>query len=195
MAQLIFKTGTMSSRKSATLLMEHFDLTEQGYKVSVMKPALDTRDGDYVSSRAVQRKVEAIMIGNRTLGKIVHHVQEHKPNYILWDEANFATTQHIEELRIAATHYNVDVICYGLLTDFQTNLFEGSKRLIEIADEVIFMESQCVYCKNKSKVNMRKVDGKPVFAGEQIQIGGNESYQTVCYNHYDKFRREYNAKS
>lgn len=186
----------MSSRKSATLLMEHYDLTQKGHKVLVLKPRLDTRDGNYIGSRAINRNIKAQMIGERELNKIIHLTTNDKPDYILFDEVNFATKCHVEELRIAATHYNIEVICYGLLTDFQTNLFDGSKRLIEISDEVEFMKSSCAdaNCKNDSNINMRLLDGKPTFHGDQIQIGGNESYKTVCYNCYEKYRREYSGK-
>ncbi|MCU0685221.1 MAG: thymidine kinase [Polyangiaceae bacterium] len=100
---------------------------------------------------------------------------------VLVDEAQFLSTALVEQLRRLTLSHNVPVICYGLRTDFQTRLFEGSQRLLELADSIEEVKVTCQFCNRKAIFNMRFVDGKPTLVGEQVQLGGDESYAPCCY--------------
>ncbi|MCA9682299.1 MAG: thymidine kinase, partial [Myxococcales bacterium] len=104
---------------------------------------------------------------------------------ILVDEAQFLSPEIIDQLRDVTIDFNVPVICYGLRTDFQAHLFPGSKRLLELADSIEEVKVTCYYCGRKAVFNLRLVDGQPVGEGEQIQLGGNESYAPVCHGCYE----------
>lgn len=186
MAKLYFRYGTMNSGKSAHLLMVHHNYVEQGKNVVIFKPLLDTRDGDFVKSRALNGKVPAILIGIVTVGTMFDYVEKHKPACVLIDEVQFMTEEQVDEMTKIVDLLNVPVITYGLMTDFQTNLFTGSRRLIEVGAKVEEIKTICWDCENKAVYNMRLSDGVPVFSGEQIQVGGNESYKPVCRQCYEQ---------
>ena len=104
---------------------------------------------------------------------------------VLVDEAQFLAPRIIEQLRVLTRTQNVPVICYGLRTDFRTRLFPGAQRLLELADSIEEVKVTCQYCNRKAIFNMRLIDGEPVGEGEQIQLGGNESYAPVCHGCYE----------
>lgn len=108
------------------------------------------------------------------------------PNCILVDEAQFLDPAHIDQLRLATTLWHVPVICYGLRTDFRTNLFPGSKRLLELADEVEEVEMTCHYCPNKAILNLKHVNGIADTAGPTVQLGAEEKYYATCFACYHK---------
>ena len=114
-------------------------------------------------------------------------VKLRKYHAVLCDEIQFAKEHHIDELARIADDLNVPVLCFGLLTDFQGKLFEGSKRLVELADKIQEIKTICWYCGHKARMNMRTIDGEPVFEGEQIQIG-DEEYLPVCRKCYMSFK-------
>jgi thymidine kinase len=99
-------------------------------------------------------------------------------------EAQFLSAKVVDQLWSLTLAPGLPVICYGLRTDFQTHLFEGSRRLLELADSIEEVKVTCQYCNKKAVFNMRLVGGKPVREGEQIQIGGDESYVPVCHGCY-----------
>ena len=105
------------------------------------------------------------------------------PHCILIDEAEFLTAQQVVDLANIVDTYNIPIICYGLRTDFQCNLFEGSKTLFEVADKLEEIKTVCQWCDHKATMNLRMVDGSPVYDGNQIQIGDQE-YISVCRYHY-----------
>lgn len=111
---------------------------------------------------------------------------EDKPDCILVDEANFLTREQVFELTDVVDFFNIPVICYGLRADFRLNFFEGSHPLMELADKIEEIKTICE-CGAKATVNMRFVDGKAVTAGDQVFIGGNESYKSVCRKCYKKY--------
>lgn len=182
MQRLYFKYGTMGSSKSAQALMCKFNYEQKGMKVMLVKPALDTRDDDteaMVRSRiGLTAKCETISLNDSFVDLYNRYKKEHGCDCIIVDEAQFCTSQQIDELK-QLTQY-VPVLCYGLLKDFRCQLFEGSKRLVELADSLQEIKSVC-RCGRKSTVNARFIDGKCVDDGPVVFIGGDESYENMCY--------------
>lgn len=190
MSSLVFRSGTMNSGKSAHLLLTYHSLVSSGKKVMVFKPSTDSRDGGEVVTRAFDARVDAILIGSMDLNKIYRTVRDERPDFILIDEVQFFNEAVIDELGHIADDFETKVVCYGLKTDFQKNLFSGSKRLIEIGATLEDLNSVCVNCKRYAVYNMRTSNGVPIFDGEQIQTGGNESYTAVCRKCYEKAKTE-----
>ena len=187
MAKLRFYYGTMNSSKTANLLMVRHNYLEQGKQIQVFKPAIDTRDVGVVKSRALNEKVPAILVDSSTKDFIFDSVKKERPSCVLIDEVQFLNTLQIIELGRIVDELNIPVIAYGLLTDFKGELFEGSKKLIEIGAVLSEIKTVCMYCTTKASYNMRLNNGKPVTHGEIVQVGGNESYQPVCRKHYNEF--------
>ena len=186
MAKLYFKYGAMGSSKSAQALMVKFNYEEKGTKVALMKPATDTRDGFDICSSRIGLSGKCIVINDDMDLKAWFKTVDYE--VIIIDEAQFLTKQQVNELKdIACKH--VPVLCFGLKTDFLTNMFEGSKRLFELADSLTEIKSVC-NCGRKAEVNARLCDGKVVYEGAQIFLGGNESYVGMCYNCWIKDREE-----
>ena len=181
MAKLYFKYGVMGSSKTAQALITKFNYEESGMKVLLIKPSIDTRDGENIIQSRIGLKGEAV---------ILHPEDELKvstvSNYdvIIADESQFFTPEQIERFKDIAVYCNIPVLCYGLLTDFQTKLFPGSKRLIELADSLQEIKMVCD-CGRKAQVNARLMDGFVVKQGEQVMLGGNESYKAMCYECWD----------
>ena len=179
MAKLYFKYGVMGSSKTANALIAKFDYEEDGSKVLLIKPSTDTRDGDNV----VKSRIESLHSTEAMILKpedelAISSISDY--DVIICDESQFFTPKQIERFKHIAVYCNVPVMCYGLLTDFQTNLFPGSKRLIELADSLQEIKKMCK-CKKKATVNARLVNGRITQDGEQVMIGGNESYKAMCY--------------
>jgi thymidine kinase len=170
---------------------------ERNLKVLTIKPKLDTRDGGYIVSRALnikrpvsflvdrEQSIMSIYVNSR-FGSVVSH-----PSVILVDEAQFLTKEQVDDLRQIVDHFEVPVMCYGLRTDAFTHMFEGSKRLFEVADKFQEFKTICPCCGGKAIFNMRIGDnGKPVFEGDQEQPGHN--YLPVCSKYYYKLKEMYN---
>lgn len=184
MAQLFFRHGAMNSGKSIEILKVAHNYEEQNKRVLLMTSAIDDRDGvGYVSSR-IGVKREATLIFDDTEIIPIIEALEYTPACILIDESQFLKKHHILELAKVVDELKIPVMAYGLKNDFQNELFEGSKYLLLYADKIEEIKTICWYCHKKASMNMRVVDGKPVYTGEQIQIGGNESYYSVCRFHY-----------
>jgi len=179
MPKLYFKYGAMGSSKSAQALMAKFNYEEKGYNVGLMKPALDSRDGaDIVKSRIGLTGKGIVITPKMDLNDWFLHNKQY--DVLIIDEAQFLTGVQIDQLKEIAMN-SVPVLCYGLKTDFRTQMFEGSKRLFEIADSLTEIKSVCK-CGRKAEVNARIKDGKIVKEGEQIEIGGNDKYIGLCYH-------------
>ncbi len=178
MPKLYFRYGTMNSSKSANALMTRFNYIERGHTVLLLKSAVDTRDDDHMlHSRVGLSAACKIFCPQDDLFAIY----ENDPcDCVIMDEAQFATTAHIDQLKRIVDEKQVPVFCYGLRSDFRTQLFEGSKRLFELADSISEIKSICG-CGEKASVNARIVDGNVTREGETILIGGNESYRSMCY--------------
>lgn len=189
MAKLHFRYGTMGSSKSAQLLMTRFNYIEKGRKVWLIKPAIDTRDGANVIKSRIGLEAEGEVIhASDDIFEIFSERSEkgEGADVIIADECQFFTEEHILQLRKIVSMKNVPVICYGLRTDFRCKLFSGSRALFELADEIIEVKSICE-CGEKATVNARfGENGKIVVEGEQVELGGNDKYVSICWKCYYK---------
>ena len=187
MAKLYFKYGAMGSSKTVMTLTTRFNYIEKGMKVWLIKPAIDVRDGkDIVRSRiGLEAKADVIKPTDNIYSLFLQlRTAGCTYDVVVADEAQFFMEEQIDELREIVDLFNVPVLCFGLRTDFQTKFFTGSKRLMEIADSISEIKTIC-QCGNKATVNMRiGADGYAITSGSQIQLGGNESYVSVCYRCY-----------
>ncbi|MGN1227280.1 MAG: thymidine kinase [Christensenellales bacterium] len=184
MAKLYFKYGVMGSSKSAVALMTKYNYEQKGFKILLLKPSIDTRDGDAVCSR-IGISCKCFRFGKDfdLLSYFKEMSKTQKIDGVIVDEVQFCTKEQIENLREIANE--VSVICFGLKTNFKSELFEGSKRLIEIADNISEIKTVCK-CGNKAIINAKVVDGKIVKSGNEIDIGGDEKYISLCYNCWNK---------
>ncbi len=182
MAKLYFKYGVMGSSKTAQALITKFNYEENGNKVLFIKPAIDTRDGENIVKSRIGLSAEAMIL---KLNEELNISTVSNYDVIICDESQFFTSEQIERFKDIAVHCNIPVLCYGLLTDFQTHLFSGSKRLIELADSLQEIKMVCK-CGRKATVNARMVNGKITREGEQVMLGGNESYEAMCYECWSK---------
>ena len=187
MSKLYFRYGVMGSSKTAEALMCRFNYIQKGFNVLLLKPSIDNRfetDTPQVVSR-IGIKADCIKFNSNTnlIELYTRETSKQKIDVIIVDECQFATTSQIEQLRRIA--YDIPVLCYGLLTNFKTELFEGSKRLVEIADSLQEVKSVCK-CGRKASVNARLVNGKITTDGAEILIGAEECYESMCYWCYRK---------
>lgn len=193
MTKLYFKYGVMGSAKSAELLIKAYQLEERDIPVLLIKPAIDTREGDnkdgegIIRSRAGLEKKCLVVDDKLDLFEWLNDTYT-PGHWILVDEAQFLTPAQVEQLGRLVDELDVNVICYGLRTDFQTHLFPGSKRLLELADDIEELKCLCS-CGKKAIINGRFVDGKLVNKGEQIMIGDSE-YKSICRKCYNKMIKE-----
>ena len=179
--KMYFFYGLMSSSKTAIALMKKFTFEEHGKKVLLAKPALDCRDGKTIKKSRIGLEDEAITIKkDETFNEKVSDLKKY--DVIITDESQFFTIKQIEELRDLADKYCI-VMCYGLKTDFMSYLFEGSKRLLELADCIREIPTPCG-CGKKAILNLKVNNGKVVKKGEQIELGGNEKYMPMCHACY-----------
>ncbi|WHZ32104.1 thymidine kinase [Desemzia incerta] len=184
MAQLFFKYGAMNSGKTIEILKVAHNYEEQNKPVIIMTSGIDDRDAiGVVSSRIGLRRNGIAIFEETNILEVVNEL-DYEPACVLLDEAQFLTKDHIIQLTKIVDELNIPVMAFGLKNDFQNELFEGSKYLLLYADKIEEMKTICWYCHKKAIMNMRVVDGKPVYTGEQIQIGGNEAYYPVCRKHY-----------
>lgn len=190
MSKLYFKYGAMGSSKTAQALMTRFNYLQKGYEVLLIKPAVDTRDevgGEIVVRSRIGIYANCLVFDkNMNLYDLVKDKGFLFGNkVIIVDEAQFCTAEQIDQLHDVSTQ--IPVLCYGLLTNFKTRLFEGAKRLVEVAESISEIKSICA-CGKKATVNARFVDGKISLEGQEISIGAEEKYQSMCYNCYKKLQ-------
>ena len=181
MAKLYFKYGAMGSSKTANALITKFNYEERGMKVWLIKPALDTRDGaDTVSSRiGLSAKAHAVSADTDIFEEFSKMTGYH---VIIADECQFFTSKQVDGLRKVVDLFDIPVLCFGLRTDFLTHFFEGSRRLMEIADSISEIKTICS-CGKKAVVNARIDEkGRVVTEGGQILLGGNDSYIAMCHS-------------
>lgn len=178
----------MGSSKTAQALMCKFNYEQVGYSVLLLKPSIDTRDkdGDVIKVKSrIGLSSDCVVFDKKQnlLDLIKSHTGLEKIWVVIVDECQFCTKDQIENLKEISL--SIPVLCYGLLTNFKTELFEGSKRLVEIADSLMEIKSVCE-CGRKASVNARFTDGKIDVSGREIVIGGNEKYRALCYKCYLK---------
>jgi thymidine kinase len=188
MPTLSFKYGTMNSSKTANLLMKAYNYLSKDKKVFLIKPEIDVRyNQDSINSRAV-KSMKADLMLSADEEDIQKYVEE-GTICILVDEAQFLSVKNVESLRkISKT---IDVICYGLRTDYKSNLFEGSKRLFELADKIEEIKTICVSCNKNAIINSKFItkDQEKIIiksGSDKPDLGAEEKYQPMCWDCWDK---------
>lgn len=189
MAKLYFKYGVVNSSKSANALMTLHNYEEQGMSVYTMKSSIDTRDYGVIKSRAIgsKKEVDMLLAPESDILKVFNYANKTKKiDVVIVDECQFLTVKQIDSLREIVDTFDVPIICYGLKTDFRTYMFESSKRLIELADSVQEIKTVCS-CGSKAIFNAKlNSEGYVILGGNQIKIGGNETYTPLCSKCYRK---------
>ena len=180
MAKLYFKYGAMGSSKSAQALITKFNYEELGMSVWLIKPSIDTRDGaDIVKSRIGLECRAQIITPEQNIEDEYKRVGRH--DVIIADEAQFFTPDQIDQLRSLVDDEDLPVLCFGLRTDFLTHFFPGAQRLMELADSITEVKTVCA-CGRKATVNARiDSDGRIITHGDQVLLGGNDSYVAMCH--------------
>jgi thymidine kinase len=180
LAQLFFKYGAMNSGKSIEIIKVAHNYEEQNKPVLIFTSALDNRDEVGVVSSRVGLRRQAIPIHQET--DIFEMVKsfESRPFCVLVDEVQFLGKKHILQLTQIVDELGIPVMGFGLKNDFRNELFEGSKYMLLYADKIEEMKTICWFCERKATMALRVQNGKPVYSGEQIQIGGNGDYYPVC---------------
>ena len=192
MAKLYFKYGAMGSSKSAQALITKYNYEENDLNVWLIKPSADTRDGATVLRSRIGLEARAEVIApDADVYDRFRQTQADSCSVIIVDECQFMTEAQIEQLRAIVDEHNIPVMCFGLRTDFQTRLFPGSRRLMEVADTIQEIKTICD-CGAKATVNAR-IDGTGhiVTEGAQVVLGGNDSYIAMCHKCYVKGIREH----
>ena len=189
MSKLYFRYGAMGSGKTAALLQVVYNYRKMGMTAILVKPSIDTKGATKVtSSLSVESEVDVILVPGESL---LEKIQKIKPHAIIVDEAQFLTAEQVNELYIITKKYDIPVLCYGLRCDFQMQGFEGSTRLLLLADDIEELKTICS-CGSKATQNLRLINGQPVFEGEQIVIDDHTKveYEGVCGKCYLKMRRK-----
>ena len=192
MAKLYFKYGAMGSSKTAQALITKYNYEENRLKVWLLKPSADTRDGqDILRSRiGLEARVEVAPPDSDIYTRF-RQTRRGCCDIIIVDECQFLTTEQIDQLRAIVNDFDIPVICFGLRTDFQTKLFPGSHRLMELADAIEEIKTMCD-CGAKATVNARiDCEGHIVTEGAQVVLGGNDSYIAMCHRCYETGIREH----
>ena len=196
MAKLYFKYGAMGSSKTAQALITRYNYEENDLRVWLIKPSADSRDGEAViRSRIGLEGVAQILSPEADVLEIFRTEQQGKCDVIIVDECQFLTEEQIDQLRAIVDEHNVPVMCFGLRTDFQCRLFAGSRRLMEVADTIQEIKTICD-CGAKATVNARiDSEGHIVTQGEQLFLGGNDSYIAMCHKCWVRGIREHKVIS
>ena len=192
MAKLYFKYGAMGSSKTAQALITKYNYEENDLNVWLIKPGTDPRDGAKILRSRIGLESPADVIAPGTdIYLLFQDTQEGKCDVIIVDECQFLTESQIDQLRALVNDYNIPVMCFGLRTDFQTRLFPGSRRLMEVADTIQEIKTICD-CGAKATVNARiDGDGHIITQGAQVVLGGNDSYIAMCHKCYIRGIREH----
>ena len=193
MCKLIFNYGTMNSGKSMLLLAKAYNFDERGIPYRIYKSAVDTRDKGVIHSRPIGDKPCCTIKANESFfSKEDWYNTDVK--WLLVDEAQFLTEYQVDELAEIVDQCGINVICYGLRTDFQTHFFPGSKRLMELADSMTEIKTVCA-CGKKATVNARiDENGNIVYRGNQVMLGGNDSYVAMCHKCWKEGRKIQRSK-
>ncbi|NLP16591.1 MAG: thymidine kinase [Clostridiales bacterium] len=181
MAKLYFKYGVMGSSKTAQALITKFNYEERGMSVWLIKPIIDNRDKEGMLRSRIGLEARAYELSTDEDVYKSFLELKNKVDVIIVDECQFLTEAQVDQLSMIVIEYDIPVLCFGLRIDFRTKMFPGSKRLMEIADSITEIKTICS-CGKKATVNVRKgEDGKIITEGEQILIGGNDTYTSMCY--------------
>lgn len=188
MAKLYFRYSAMNSGKTTALIQTAFNYHERDMDTVIMKPSVDSKGGDQLTSRlGVTIPVDVLLGPDDSVDAALSKYPE--AHCILVDEAQFLSPDQVDQLFWFATKQNVPVIAYGLRTDFQTKGFPGASRLLELAHELQELKTIC-RCGKKAMLNARKRGGAFIFEGNQVAIDGEQDidYESLCAACYDKFK-------
>lgn len=180
MAKLYFYYGAMGSSKTANALMAEYNYNERGQKALLAKTNIDTRDGANIMRSRIGLEKECLLLSDVCL---MSDDEIKTYDAIIVDEIQFATSDQVDHLAYIVDYLNVPVLCYGLRSDFQLHLFEGSERLITIADELREVKTVC-WCGKKATTNARYNEHGIVREGSQVMLGANDSYIALCRKHF-----------
>lgn len=183
MAKLYFKYGVMGASKTAEALMTKYRYETTGKKVILAKPSIDTRDGERVIKSRIGLKSSCILF--EELEDILTGWDSKNIDVVIIDECQFLTANQVNFLTKVVDYWGIPVICYGLRSDFKTQLFEGSRRLFEVADEISEIKTICKECGGKAIINARvDKNGDIITEGDTIELGGDAKYVSLCRRHY-----------
>ena len=191
MAKLYFKYGAMGSSKTAQALITKYNYEENDMRVWLIKPSADTRDGAQIlrSRIGLEAQVDVITPAIDVF-RLFEETKRDQCDVIIVDECQFLVPEQIDQLRSIVNDHGVPVLCFGLRTDFQTKLFPGSRRLMELADVIEEIKTMCD-CGAKATVNARINDGYIVTEGAQVVLGGNDCYIAMCHRCYKQGIKEH----
>ncbi len=194
MSKLYFRFGAMGCSKTAQALITKFNYEERGMKVLLMKPSTDNRDGATILKSRIGLTAEAVTVAPEVNVFDLYVKKYSDCNVVIVDECQFLTPTQVDELTQIVIDYDIPVLCFGLSTDFLTNLFPGSKRLFEIAQSISEIKSVCT-CGSKATVNARFDDnGNVVYSGAQVVLGGNDRYMAMCRKCWLQRKKEQEAR-
>ena len=177
MAKLYFRYGAMGSSKTANAVMVQYNYQERGRKVLMLKPKLENRDGATIVRSRCGLEAQCRFV--EELGEISLDGIE----CVIVDESHFLTAEQVKQLVDIIDERDIPVICYGLRSDFRGELFEGSRELLRWADTIEEIKTIC-WCGRKATFNARVQNGHIVREGEQIMMGGNSAYVSLCRRHW-----------
>lgn len=180
MAKLYFYYGAMGSSKTANALMAQYNYIERGQKALLAKTNIDTRDGSHIIRSRIGLSKECSLLSDVCA---MSDDEIKKYDALIVDEIQFATKEQIDHLAYIVDYLDVPVLCYGLRTDFQLNLFEGSARLMAIADNIKEVKTIC-WCGRKATCNARYNKNGIVREGSQVMLGANDEYIALCRKHF-----------
>ncbi len=189
MAQLYFYYSAMNAGKSTSLLQSSYNYRERGMNTLVMTASIDDRYGvGKVASRiGIETEAQVFASDDNLVEMVKAAVREQTLHCILIDESQFLSKEQVRQLTYVVDVLDIPVLCYGLKTDFQGELFSGSQYLLAWADKLVELKTIC-HCGRKANMVVRlDGEGKPMREGEQVAIGGNESYESVCRKHFRQF--------
>lgn len=189
LAQLYFYYSAMNAGKSTSLLQSSYNYRERGMNTLVMTASIDDRYGVGKVASRIGIETEAQVFGsNDDIAKMIDAAHnEQRLHCILIDESQFLSKDQVKQLTYVVDILDIPVLCYGLKTDFQGELFTGSQYLLAWADKLVELKTIC-HCGRKANMVVRlDGEGKPMREGEQVAIGGNESYESVCRKHFREF--------
>lgn len=191
MAKLYFYYSAMNAGKTTTLLQADFNYKERGMNTCLYTAAIDDRyeSGKIKSRIGLEEKANVFNYNTNLYDELLAHHVEENFSCVMVDECQFLTTQQVNDLANFCDEMDIPVLCYGIRTDFKGDLFEGSRRLLAIADELIELKTICK-CGAKATMNLRvDATGKAVQQGEQTEIGGNEKYISLCRAHFNQAQK------
>lgn len=198
MCKLYYYYGVMGSSKSLRLLATAHDFDEKNIPILVLKPSADTRDGKNIIKSRAGLERECISIGPEiNIFDVVNEFNDLRESenkkvikWILVDECQFLTEEQVDQLSDIVDYLDVNVICYGLRTDFKSKLFPASKRLFELADDIEEVKTSCD-CGERASINARfNNEGKIITEGSQILVGGDDLYHAICRKDWKELIRK-----